>query len=221
MPLSVQQRVDLGSRLRALRMAKGVSAAQAAHDALGYGGSSHVAVTRLERGELAHPFRTHVEQLAAFYGVGMDVVLPANVTVEELSTMPGPTTTETAPTSAGGAPPPMEAPELDAPAESTLAEPSKTSEKEPEPPVDSLQRRLKQLRQRMRLSVEAFAEKLDSRAVRVEPRDVRDWERAARRPSPPQFEALERVTQASIEWMKTGRHPRPRPGGPAGHRQQS
>jgi transcriptional regulator with XRE-family HTH domain len=61
----------LGERLARLREDKGLSAAQVAHQALGYDNGSHVAVTRLERGLLAHPRQEHLQKLAAFYGVSL------------------------------------------------------------------------------------------------------------------------------------------------------
>ena len=59
----------LGSRLTKLRAERGVSAAQVAHEALGYENKSHVAVSRLERATLAHPRQDHLQALATYYGV--------------------------------------------------------------------------------------------------------------------------------------------------------
>lgn len=215
MPFSVEHRIELGTRLRALRRARGLSADTVACQALGFHSPHHAAVTRLERGVLKQVPREHVLRLSAFYGVPVASVLPSGVTLEDLAaTRPvletphsASTTATTQESDAGEATIALatrdtsvrEAP----PATVQRVEPVKTAVAEL--PAPSLQARLRQLRAQMGVSSTVFAQRLNTRQAPVTERDVRDWESAARRPNQAQFEALERVTGASITWMKTGR----------------
>jgi hypothetical protein len=70
--------------------------------------------------------------------------------------------------------------------------------------VASLQLRLRQVRAYLKWSPAEMATRLSSREVTVTERDVKAWEAAERRPSPAQFDALVRVTEVDLTWLKTG-----------------
>lgn len=208
MPLSVEHRIELGTRLRAQRLARGLSADTVACQVLGFRSPHHAAVTRLERGALKLVPREHVLKLSAFYGVAVASVLPAGVTLDDLTqAQPVGRAAEGAARPAAGLAVATETATVPTPetppAVATQAEPAKVVP--PELPTPSLQARLRQLRARLGLDSQVFAQRLSTRQSPVTERDVRDWESAARRPNQAQFEALERVTGASIAWMKTGR----------------
>lgn len=72
-------------------------------------------------------------------------------------------------------------------------------------PLLSVQARIHHVRRGMRISQEGLAQRLTTRVLHVSAREVAEWESAARRPSAEQFEALAKLAQVSVEWLKTGR----------------
>jgi transcriptional regulator with XRE-family HTH domain len=169
----------LGNRLRDLRMGRNLSAAQVAEEALGYGGGSHVAVTRLERGILKHPRRDHLAALAQYFEVPFEDLVPAEtmkaLQASEESTKPAQTVPK------------------------AKAVPSKAA-----PSPKTLAGRVHQMRQAAQLSVPEFAKELSALGAVILGLDVEAWESGEREPNNLQLHVLARFGNKPLEWLQQG-----------------
>jgi DNA-binding transcriptional regulator YiaG len=210
MGISVEARVELGARLNALRAGAGLTPETVAAGLLGHIESIDDVVGRMERGATSRLERETLEKLAALFHVDLDALLPAGVSLDDFE---GP---DTAPPAfaelpARGALERSSARLRHKPGALPVSEqatvgtyPTSVTE-QASGEVPSTQARIRQLRQAAGLSASAFAMKLSTKDVPILERDIGDWERARRRPTRDQLDAIALFAGVTPNWVMTGR----------------